>query len=291
MIEKIAVFIMVHGRPDKMWTAKSLRQSGYTGKIFYVADDLDETMPLYKEKYGENLIVFDKKEAAKEVDAGDNSGDLRSTLFASSHIFKIAKDMNIKYFFIMCDDYTLFAYKFDENLKFKETKIKNFDRVFQIMIDFLVSSNAACVAMAQNGDFIGGKNSKKAIEKKPFRKAMNTFLCSTDRPFKFMGRLNEDVTTYVNLGSKGILFLTLPDVAIIQLPTQKVAGGLSEVYLRYGTYIKSFFSVMFNPSCVKIGMMGESHKRIHHSVKWNNAVPKIISEQYKKAENLNKMKG
>ena len=26
-----AVFIMVHGRPDKMWTRKTLRKQGYTG--------------------------------------------------------------------------------------------------------------------------------------------------------------------------------------------------------------------------------------------------------------------
>ena len=51
---------------------------------------------------------------------------------------------------------------------------------------------------------------------------------------------------------------------------------LNNVYLDEGTYIKSFFSVMYNPSCVKVKEMGESHKRIHHVIHWNNAVPKII---------------
>lgn len=111
---------------------------------------------------------------------------------------------------------------------------------------------------------------------------MNTFICSVDRPFEFMGRMNEDVTTYVNLGHKGKLFLSVSSISVIQNATQKEKGGLSGLYLDYGTYVKSFFSVMYNPSCVKIGEMGTKHKRIHHRVSWNNAVPCIMREEWKK---------
>ena len=130
--------------------------------------------------------------------------------------------------------------------------------------------------MAQGGDFIGGINgSMPDVQIK--RKAMNTFLCSTDRPFEFVGRLNEDVTTYVNLGSKGDLFFTISNVRIQQNQHQKIKGGLTDVYLDNGTYVKSFFSVMYNPSSIKISHIGK-HKRIHHQINWNNAVPKIIRE-------------
>ena len=100
--------------------------------------------------------------------------------------------------------------------------------------------------------------------------------------FKFMGRMNEDITTYVNLGSKGNLFLTTPNISISQQPTQKEEGGLTDLYLEYGTYIKSFFSVMYNPSSVKVSSMGDKQRRIHHRVSWNNAVPKILNEKHKK---------
>ena len=56
-------------------------------------------------------------------------------------------------------------------------------------------------------------------------------------------------------------------------------GGWTEFYLEMGTYVKSFYSVMYNPSCVKVAEMGDKHKRIHHKVIWNNAVPKIISNE------------
>ena len=69
---------------------------------------------------------------------------------------------------------------------------------------------------------------------------------------------------------------------INQQLTLQVSGGLTDVYMQYGTYVKSFFAVMYNPSCVKISELGQTNKRIHHRVSWNNAVPKILNEKYKK---------
>jgi len=282
MNDDFAVFIMVWGRPEKMWTAQTLRKQGYTGKIYFVADDLDVTLPEYKAKYGNDLLVFSKTAMVDEVDPGDNSGDLRSTMYAVNAIPRLAKENGIKYFFIMCDDYTDFRFKYDSSFIYKFKLISNLDRAFELMLEFYKKTNALSVAMAQNGDFIGGKNcglAKKIVLK---RKAMNTFLCSTDRPFQFIGRMNEDVTTYVNLGNKGYLFFTVPNIAIQQRPTQAEEGGLTSLYLDYGTYVKSFFSVMYNPSCVKVGELVDRSRRIHHRVSWNNAVPCIIGEQYRK---------
>lgn len=280
--KSFAVFIMVYGRPDKMWTYHSLRKQGYTGKIFLVGDNLDKTSQQYKDKWKNEMLVFDKNKAALKMDAGDNTGDLRSTLFSANTIFDLAKERNIKHFFIMCDDYTKFGFAFKENLEYctKHKRIKNLNKVFDIMINYYKKTNFLTLAMGQGGDFIGGPASsvwKKGLA----RKAMNTFLCSIDRPFKFMGRLNEDVTTYVNLGIKGNLLVTSSKLRLQQQPSQSQEGGLTDLYLDYGTYVKSFMSIMYNPSCVKIRRMGD-HKRIHHHVEWNYAVPLILQEKYKK---------
>lgn len=280
--KEFAVFVMVHGRPDKMWTYKTLRKAGYSGKIYLVADDLDKTVSQYKEKYGDELIIFDKKKAALEMDAGDNTGDLRSTLFSANTIFDLAKERGVKYFFIMCDDYTDFEYRHNESLMYGGWIVKSLDKLFNALLEYYQSINCLSIAFAQSGDFMGGKDSALAKNLKMKRKAMNTFLCSTDRPFKFLGRMNEDVTTYVNLGSKGKLFLTIPNISIYQKPTTKEAGGLTDLYLEYGSYVKSFFSVMYNPSSVKISEIGYTKKRLHHQVRWNNAVPKILNEKYRK---------
>jgi len=263
MDNDFAVFIMVWGRPDKMWTAKTLRK--------------------YKDRYDDDLLVFSKTEMKDLCDPGDNTGDLRSTMYAVNAIPGLAKERGIKYYFIFCDDYTRFDYRFDESLNYTSKKIKDLDGVFSLMLSYYKSISALSLAISQTGDFIGGERAGIAKSIKIKRKAMNAFLCSTDRPFQFLGRMNEDVTTYVNLGSKGGLFISIPNVVLYQRPTQSDAGGLTSLYLDYGTYIKSFFSVMYNPSCVKVGQMGESHKRIHHRVSWNNAVPCIIGEKYKKS--------
>ena len=66
---------------------------------------------------------------------------------------------------------------------------------------------------------------------------MNSFLCSTDRPFKFVGAMNEDVNTYTTLGSRGNLFFTFTSLQLDQKETQSQAGGITDMYLKYGTYI------------------------------------------------------
>ena len=111
---------------------------------------------------------------------------------------------------------------------------------------------------------------------------MNSFFCRTDRPFEFYGRINEDTTAYIVNGNKGKLFFTIANLSLEQLETQSNSGGLTEMYLELGTYVKSFYTVMYHPSGVDIRLMGNKHMRLHHFVHWDNCVPCIISEKYKK---------
>ena len=138
--------------------------------------------------------------------------------------------------------------------------------------------------MAQSGDFIGGLGTvgKKYVKGEFSRKAMNSFFCSTDKPFCFNGRLNEDVNTYTSLQSRGSVFITFGRLRLQQKPTQKNKGGMTDIYCDNGTYIKSFYSVMFMPSAVKISKMGVNNFRLHHKVKWNNTAPLILPETLKK---------
>lgn len=98
----------------------------------------------------------------------------------------------------------------------------------------------------------------------------------------FSGRINEDVNTYTRLGGTGKLFLSIPLVILNQKQTQTNNGGMTDIYKERGTYIKSFYSIIHCPSSVKIAMMGDVEKRIHHSVNWGNTVPCIIDDVYKK---------
>lgn len=282
MLNDFCAFILTHGRPDNVITYNTLIKHGYTGPIYIIIDNEDKTAPKYYEKYGDKVIMFDKLAIAKRIDEGDNFEDRRAIVYARNACFDIAEKLGYKYFIELDDDYVDFRYKLDNNFEsINKEDIKNLDLVFEILLEYYKSINASSIAIAQGGDFLGGKDGN-AAKHPQFRKCMNSFICSTDRKFQFNGRINEDVNTYTNLASRGRLFLTIPNVALQQKATQANRGGMTEIYLNNGTYIKSFYTVIYHPSGVCIKMMISNHPRLHHSISWNNTVPCIISEDYKK---------
>jgi|TARA_R110000824_G_scaffold76657_1_gene194172 hypothetical protein len=280
--EDFAVFILTHGRPDNVKTFNTLKRFGYTGKIYIIIDNEDKRADEYYKNF-DNVVMFNKKDVALAFDEGDNFNDRRSIVYARNACFNIAKELDITYFVQFDDDYTDFSYRFNDELSYINTKyINKVDDVFKSILKYYKKIPAKAIAFSQNGDWIGGKHSQWAKELKLKRKCMNSFFCSTERPFKFKGRINEDVNTYTSEASKGDLFLTIPNISLKQTDTQSNSGGMSDVYANQGTYVKSFYSVMFSPSSVKVAMLNTERSRLHHRVTWNNAIPVILNEKYKK---------
>jgi hypothetical protein len=285
LLKSFAAFVLSNRRPDRVYTLSSLLKAGYTGPVYIVVDDEDPTLPEYLAKHGDRVVVFNKAAIAKTFDLADNFHAKRgAVVFARNAVFQIARELGIKYFVQLDDDYTEFAYKFDGQGLYRARRIRSLDKVFATMVKFLEVSRADTVCMAQGGDFIGGAESRYGQAMLLLRKAMNTFVCCTDRPFSFVGRINEDVNTYVTRGMRGRLMLTVNPVAITQKQTQSNAGGMTGTYLAEGTYFKSFYTVMMAPSCVKVSRMGEKHRRIHHKIRWRYAVPKILDATLRKEE-------
>lgn len=286
MRNDFAIFIMSYKRPNNIITLNTLMKCGYSGKYYIVVGDDDPTIDEYKTLYGDKVLIFNKDEIGKTFDLCDQGGSQKVIVYARNYCFEVAKQMGLTYFAQFDDDYTSLEMRYAQDNKLKVIKINNFehynfDNIVDAFIDFLDDTNALTVAFAQGGDLIGGVNGSK-FKQRVLRKAMNSFFCRTDKPFKFFGRINEDVNTYVELGKTGNLLLTAVDVSLVQKQTQSNKGGMSETYNDDGTYLKSFYTVMTNPSCVRIDAMATDHTRIHHRINWNNAVPKIISSSYKK---------
>src|SRR5690606_31690426 len=127
------------------------------------------------------------------------------------------------------------------------------------MINYLETSSVACICFAQGGDFIGGKNGQMAQAVQTKRKAMNLFVFDVNNPLEFTGRINEDVNMYIRQGQIGTVVLTTTQLCLEQLTPQTNKGGLTDIYLAAGTYVKSFYSVMVSPSSVKINLRGNKH--------------------------------
>ncbi len=278
-----AVFILTHGRPHDVVTYDAMRQAGYTGDIFIIIDNEDKQADGYRKVFGDKYVKqFDKAAIGQTFDICDTRTDRRATVFARNASFEIAKQLGLDYYIQMDDDYKAFLYRFIQDpTHLGSTPIRSLDAIFQAMIKFMEASNAVSVAMSQGGDFLGGTESQ-AARKPLLRKCMNSWLFRTDRPAQFVGRMNDDVNTYIMGGMRGDLFFTCSQVMLTALPTQKVKGGMTEIYLDSGTYMKSMYTVMMAPSCVKVRSMGKTNRRLHHSVKWDNAVPKILSDKHRK---------
>ena len=278
--KNFAVFILSHGRAKNVKTLKALEKSNYDGKTYIICDDEDDQIDDYK-KLGKEVIVFDKKEEMKHTDTEDNFKDHRLVVYARNKCHSIAKTLGLEYFLELDDDYTEICFRYKDGKHLRAKNCSNANRLFDAMLDFLDKSGALTVAMSQAGDFIGGAENGK-LDKGIDRKAMNSFFCRNDRPFKFYGSTNEDVNSYIINGMKGNLMFTIYKPSIIQTATQQNKGGLTDIYLDNGTYVKSFYSVIAEPSCARVAIMNTKNPRIHHKILWNNCCPKIIDEKYKK---------
>lgn len=272
-----AIFILSHKRPNNP-TFETLKVCNYSGKFYFILDDLDESIPEYEKKYGkEHILIFSKKEVAKKIDFFSNWEITSIDTYARNACFDLAKENGIKYFLVIDDDTLFFRYR--EPGK-PSTVCYNFDKAISAYLNYFINNpQIYSICFAQGGDF--GILTKGLVK----RKAMNSFFLSTDRPVKFNGHMNCDVNTYTRYNQLGKIMITFPFVHLQQEPTQ-TNGGSAGMYKEIGTYQKSWYSVLQCPSFVKISTFSSSFRmskfRIHHKIYSKYGVAQIISSKYKK---------
>jgi hypothetical protein len=289
MRNDFAALILTHGRPDRVYTYDSLMRSGYTGRWYIVIDDEDKTAGGYIERFGkDHVVVFSKAEIAARIDEGNNFQDRRAIVYARNACWDIAEKVGVHYFMQLDDDYTNFQYRSSNKKAVCGQRILvTMDKLLSAMIDFFEQTQALAVAMLQGGDYIGYGNKSHKIDHGSIRKCMNSWLCSVDRKFSFQGTMNEDATAYSLGGLRGNLFLSIPFTCIGQVQTQASDGVMSEVYARYGTYVKTMYSVIAAPSCCKVSLLRDPRSnnapRIHHRMIYDATYPKIVREELAKS--------
>ena len=296
------VLILSHGRPENVVTVNTLTRFGYTGAWFIVLDDLDPTKEEYEKKFGkEKIIVFDKEKVMHDpsTDSMDNFYFHKSIVYARQSCIQIAKDLGYRYFAEYEDDYDSVRWRMNEEIEYSSKMLSDahntLDRVFDVMLDYLIEApRITSICMAQSGDYIGGGGSRM-IQEQSRRKGMNSWMIDTERPFDFAGTMNDDVVAYTTLSTRGVLFLTTGFIAINQKQTQSNASGNTDMYKKFGTYAKGFYSVISCPSGVKVtplfntsarkavGPKTNNTFRLHHAVDWKSVAPKILSPSVKKS--------
>jgi hypothetical protein len=286
MRNDFCVFILSNRRPDNVKTLDTLQKSGYTGKWFIVIDDEDPTGQQYKKNFGDRVLVFSKAKIAETTDSCDTSKDRRTPLWARNACWDLAKQVKCRFFCQLDDDYNWFGYRrvakreADRPARYSNFKVESLSTVFDGMVELLEKTpSVSSIAFSQGGDYnVSSKTARRVL-----RKAMNSFFCDTQRPFKFIGKFNDDVNTYIAHGATGKLFFTYCPIQLTQAVTQQNPGGITESYKENGTYVKSFYTVMISPSSTWIALMGRRNPRLHHTHDWNKVCPKIIHQKYRRS--------
>jgi len=288
----VPIYILSHRRPDNVLTIDdALRHSTWTAPVYIVVDDEDPTIDEYRANYGtDRAVVFSKQDTLARMDIGDNFG-LSGSCVPRAAIWDIARNHGHRYFLMLDDDYRYFDWRFDSDgrpVYGRQEMVRNLDAVVAALVDWYKKfpPQIVTVAIMQLGEMIGGFANSIVDAIKVKRKAMNFFICDTEREFEFPGRLNEDVNAYTEIQRRGYPMMTINNVALWPTPTQRNDGGLTDDYLDQGTYTKSMYSVIRCPSAVKVSMLDDRgvNPRIHHKVNYKHVAPEIIPERYRKAQ-------
>lgn len=280
-MKRFAVFILTHGRANTIMTHDFLRRCGYTGDIWIVIDNEDDQEDLYRAKFGDSVIQFDKRDYVPITDMGDLDEGRKVGVFARNFIQDKAKEMGYAYHLQLDDDISSVSYRWiDDKEKLRSTSCKRLDGVFEGFVEFMDATPVTALSFGHPAYYVGG-NIKKFL-RGMIPKTMTTFMMRADDVRYFHMRMNDDITTSALNGMRGHMYFTYLPLMISTELTQKASGGMTEAYKDSGTYRKSFYSVMAMPSCAKIYHIGVVEDRIHHEIIWNNCTPKLLSERWKK---------
>lgn len=304
------IIILSHKRAEFLkkntWALLDDRKS--TAKRFVILSDDDPTIDEYIEMYGkDSVFVFNKSESEKmfNIDLLDcyhgKTNNKKGTVWARNTQYYAARKLGYRYFIVLDDDYTdiyvrKLMYKKNKkpylpnvcNLKGidKETGISIFDKVCLDYFNILNSQDwLYVVSFAQTGDYPGGYQTTMVQQEYRF-KSMNVFFCDTEKEVRYFGRMNDDVNSYVLNGSRGEMSLTIHGPCISQFTTQSEKEGMTDLYKLFGTYVKSLYTCIQNPSSCRIGVLGNTFPRIHHNISWKYAVPCVLDESFCKGKPL-----
>jgi hypothetical protein len=272
-----AVFIISHQRADQQLTLKSLEEANYNGRVYIIIDDQDKQMDLYKERFGEKVIVFDKEEMARATDTMDNFNNLASAVYARNFCFVLAKRLGVKYFLMVDDDIQHYQLRYDEQGSLKGKRVKDINKVLRCLVNFLkTNDNVVCVGFGNEGGFVGGVGGK--FSQGVGRTCNQSMIVRADAPINYLGTQNEDFNICVEYGKIGKIFFEIYKTSIMS-PKRNSNGGGIDYSKANNMYCSNFYSVVVAPNCCKIIQKGNDFVLRRKN---DLFVPKIISGRWKK---------
>lgn len=193
MRSDFAIYILSHKRAEDICTVRTLRECGYSGKIYVVIDDEDDVHAYRQHCISEELLIFHKDDYIGKYDSMDNLGKRNIAFYARNFINEHAALIGLTYFGQFDDDIDGLYYRYvDSANKFKRVPIIDADKVLSEYLDFMDSSDkiyGCCFAL--DSGFFGGANGK--FKDGLGRRMYQTMLLKTAGAVPWVGSHYEDM--------------------------------------------------------------------------------------------------
>lgn len=272
------VYIISKGRP-KCTTAQTLTKMGYPGDWFIVCGNNDETIDEYRKNWGEHVLEFDWYDEITRTDTLDNFGfdDMPSgAVPVRNATCDIARARGEKRHWQLDDDYNHFYRVIPGTLK-KERM--DGEQLYEVLTE--ISEFANRCSLQNAGIALGTIESHPAKKKTFSRRVFNAHNLPTDEKLltRWRGRMNDDLINAIETYRNGGFEMLFKYANLTMEPSQKEAGGLTDLYQQEGTVRKTAYPVLLAPQAVKLVVR---FGRYHHRVNWDLLSPKMLDEKYRK---------
>jgi hypothetical protein len=273
------IYIISKGRPQCK-TAETLQKMKYPGPWFIVCGTNDETIPQYKEAWGEErILTFDWSEEVKTSDLLDNFGYEKQSSGAvpvRNATRKISEQRGEFRHWQFDDDYTGF-FRVNPDLK-RNHQIRD-GLEFQEELNKLATF--AYEASLSNIGFCLGHEAIPAASMGISRRVFNAHNLPSDPGLFVMwrGRMNDDLINAIEVYHQGKIELAVKYLSLVLKQTQSEKGGNTDIYEQSGTVRKTAYAVLIEPNATKLVIR---YGRYHHSVDWSKIAPKLLRENFAK---------
>lgn len=251
------IYIPSKGRAESRLTIKALESMGVPYRVVVEGQEYKDYAKAVDKK---NILVLDKQ-YQRDYETCDDLGLTKPA--GAGAVRNFAWDHSIseghKFHWVM-DDNIKFFRRYNRNQRIKVTS----GVCFKIMEDFVLRYKNVAMAGPNYTFFVTDKG---ASERAPFVLNTKVYSCNlirNDVPFRWRGRLNEDVI--LSLDMLKAKWCTIQFNVFLQekAATQTVKGGNTEAfYSKDGTLPKSQMLVAVHPDCSRVTWR---YGRWHHFV-------------------------
>lgn len=287
------IFILSHNRVESCPTLALLQKLNYNGIVKIVVDNEDPQLEAYRDKYKDELLVFNKNSILAIVDTAFSKGTeiKASGLYARVFVDLYARTYNLGNYMVLDDDIKNFKFRFPIGNSLPTFPIGDFNKLIKCLFNFMNNKNIYALSFAHQGMFIGGINSFDEEKIMGKRVASNVWLLNSNKPFTWQTIFYEDYNSCLLNGQKGKLIFTIP---FISTEVEKQGGqikdtnklkdvGMGEAYKKTTQLQRCLYSIIVSPSSCTV-------KEVKREGNWwvrlnkETQFPKIISDRFKRVE-------